>query len=53
MKVPLLFLGILNNETMYLINLLSIPKIEIKHKVDVDNDNFVHFQYIDCTNFKI
>jgi hypothetical protein len=32
--------------------LLCISKIEIKYKVNVDKDNFLHFQCIECTNFK-
>jgi hypothetical protein len=32
---------------------VSIPKIEIKYKVNVDKNNFLHFQYIECMNFKI
>jgi hypothetical protein len=34
-------------------HLLSIPKIKIKNKINVDKDNFLHFQYIKYTNFKI
>jgi hypothetical protein len=33
--------------------LLSIPKIEIKDKFNVNKDNFVHFHCIECTNLKI
>jgi hypothetical protein len=32
--------------------LLSITKIEIKYKVNVDENNFWQFQGIECTNFK-
>jgi hypothetical protein len=35
-----------------LVHLLSIPKLEIKHKFNVDKDNFLHFQCIECTDFK-
>jgi hypothetical protein len=28
---------------VHLVHLLSIPKIEIKHKVNVDKNNFLHF----------
>jgi hypothetical protein len=34
---------------MFLGHLLSIRKIEIKQKVNVDKDNFLHFQCIECT----
>jgi hypothetical protein len=33
--------------------LLSIPKIKIKHKVNADKNNFLHFQCIEWTSFKI
>jgi hypothetical protein len=33
--------------------LLSILNVEIKHKVNDDENNFLHFQCIKCTNFKI
>jgi hypothetical protein len=33
--------------------LLSISKIEIKYKVNVNKNNFLHFQCIEYTNFKI
>jgi hypothetical protein len=32
--------------------LLTIQKIEIKHKFNVFNNNFLHFQCIECTIFK-
>jgi hypothetical protein len=34
------------------VHLLSIQKIEIKHKVNIDKNNFLHFQYIEYTNLK-
>jgi hypothetical protein len=34
------------------VHFLIIPKIEIKRKVNVDKNNFLYFQCIECTNFK-
>jgi hypothetical protein len=34
------------------VHLLNLPKIEIKHKINVDKNKFLHFQYIECTNYK-
>jgi hypothetical protein len=34
------------------VHLLNIPKIEIKHKVNIDKNNFLHFQCIKYTSFK-
>jgi hypothetical protein len=38
---------------MHLVHLLTISKMEIKHKIHVDKNNFLHFQYIEFTSFKI
>jgi hypothetical protein len=34
------------------VHLLSIPKIAIKHKINDNKDNFIHFQCIEYTSFK-
>jgi hypothetical protein len=34
------------------VHLLNIQKIETKHKINDDKNNFLYFQYIECTNFK-
>jgi hypothetical protein len=40
------------NSAVHLVHLLSIQKIEIKHKINVNKNNFLYFQCIECTSFK-